>query len=172
MIFYLRKITRGRWPGEKLISETTPKDIEADTLFSEIQTDNNKLSVWKASDENDINDIFVALASNCKNISTISAIKINECDVKNLLFEKEDGDTPTFGINQKHRNITCLNYGSLGDILFSIIKAFNNDGYIRKTKSEMKRILANAYKSGKIDKEHISPDLEREINEAINKGYV
>ena len=167
-MYYLRKITRGKWPKESELAKTISlKDIPADTVLAEFVTDNNKLSVWKIENESDLIDAFIALGSNCNSIGSIDAVKIDENIISHLSFDDENGNTPTVGINHKHRNIT--NYVTLGDVIDSMIQGIGNEGYVHKTRGEMKAILVQAYNEKRIDMEKVPPNMKVSILKAVAK---
>lgn len=116
--------------------------------------------------EEDLLDALIALGSNCDSIGTIDAVKIDEQYIINLSIEEEDGNTPTIGINKKHRNITNLNFVSLGDLITSMIYGLKG-GYIRRTKGQMKTILAKAYLNSKLDFKKMKPSIQAEIQNAV-----
>ena len=89
-------------------------------------------------------------------------------DIESLTLDDEEGDTPTIGINQKHRNITNLSYVSLGVVISSLLKGFNNGGYVRKTRKDMKPLLVKAYMNGKLDFPKLNPKMQEEIMKAIS----
>lgn len=144
------------------------KDIQADTVQAEFKTDKNKLSVWKVESEEDLLDALIALGSNCDYIGAIDAVKIYEQHVQNFRFEEEEGDTPTIGINEKHRNITDLNYVSLGELIKSMICGIQC-GYVRKNRREMTNILVDAYINSKLDIEKLKPSMFSELERALAK---
>ena len=163
-MYYLRKIIRGKWPAEGTIAQATLRDIPADTVLAELQTDKNKLSVWKIENDQDLLDAFVALGSNSVSIGTIDAVKIDADCISDLKLDNEKGDTPTIGINEKHRNITELNYSTLGDVINSIILGIRSDGgYVRKTKGEMKRLLVEAYRTNRLIMDQLAPNMKNSI---------
>ena len=135
-------------------------------MQAEFKTDKNKLSVWKVENEEDLLEALIALGSNCDNIGTIEAVKIDEHLIDDLTFDMEEGDSPTIGINENHRNIIELNYISLGEVIKSIINGIQN-GYVRKTKGEMKKILANAYLDSKLDIKKLKPSMYSDIQKAV-----
>lgn len=143
------------------------RDIDADTVIAEMKTEKNKLSVWLINNEDDLNDAFVALASNGDSLSTIDAVKIDEKDLVSLNFDDELGDTPTYRINDKHRNITGLNYESMGVVLASIIEGIKNSNSIRMTKPKLRELLVNAYKDEKLNIDDMSPKIVGEIEKVL-----
>ena len=168
-MYYQRKITRGKWPSEESIPQATLENVDADTVVAEFRTEKNKLSVWKVENEEDLNDAFIALASNCESIGTIDAIKIEEDDLKQLMFDEELGDTPTRNINQKHCNIVGLNYVNLGNVIQGILNGLKKEQVVRKTKPKIKQLLADAYEADKLIEEEIAPGVMRDIRNTIEK---
>ena len=162
-MFYLRKINRGKWPSENTIPQAKLKDIPADTVVTELKTLDNKLSVWKIENDEDLVDAFIALASNSDYLGSIDAIKIDSEKMKNLEFDSEIGDTPAKKINEKHRNIINLNYINLGSVIEAIIDGFQNEQNIRKTRSEIKDILKKACADGKVKLEDLSQDIQKHL---------
>lgn len=154
-----------------MIAQATLKDIEADTVVAEFKTDKNKLSVWKIENDDDLKDAFIALGANCSNIGTIWVAMISPEELENIGLDEEEGDTPTIGINQKHRNLTGLNYVSLGSVISSILSSFQgSDRVIRKTKGEMRRLLAEAYLNDRLIPDLLEPTLLNEISNEVRKG--
>lgn len=146
------------------------KDIQADTVVAEFQTDENKLSVWKIENEEDLTDAFIALGSNCENICTITAVKIEDKDLKTISFEDEEGVTPTFGINHKHKNMIKLNYCSLGRVILSVIRGLKSNCFVKRTRGEMKKILVQAYNEHILDTDNLNENLLREVMKALENG--
>lgn len=153
-----------------MIAQATLKDIEADTVVAEFKTDNNKLSVWKIETDDDLKDALIALGSNCTKVGTIFAAMISPDDLEEISFDEEEGDTPTIGINQKHRNMVGLNYISLGCIITAILSCLK-DGkrIVRRTRPEMKALLAKAYMDNRLKTDSLAPSLKDEISKDVMK---
>ena len=147
------------------------KDIPADTVVTELKTDNNDLSVWKIESDSDIDDAFVALGSGCSGVGTIWAVKILPDELPGIEVNSEAGNTPTIGINQKHLNISNLNYVSMGDVIASVLNCFRDkdNRIVKKSKADMKKLLACAYKQGRLITSDINPAVMKEINKEIEK---
>ena len=132
-------------------------------MLAEFSTDHNKLSVWRIEKEEDLNDVFVAMASNRPSIGKLEFAKIFPEDISDLSFDDEEGDTPTFGINQKHGNILDLNYVTLGDVILCIAHSIDKNGTIMRTRSQVRSLLVDAYKNHKLDIENMEPKVAQEI---------
>ncbi len=143
--------------------------MEADTVQAELRTDNNKLSVWKIESEEDLNDVFVALGSSCANVCTIGAVIVDDTVFHDMAFEDEEGTTPTVGINKKHKNIVDLNYVSLGDFAELVLHGLKNNGYIKRTRGQMKSLLADAYINSRLVVDELDPHLKSELLSIIEQ---
>lgn len=82
-------------------------------------------------------------------------------------IETEDGDTPTIGINHKHRNIIDLNYVNLGTVIQSMIHGFQNDRYIRLTRGKLKQLLADTYEQNRLNIEELAPSVLHDIEKTV-----
>ncbi len=164
-VYYLRKISRGKWPSEETVSQASLKDVHADTVIAEFNNiDDNKLSVWKIENDEDLLDAFIALGSNCDNIGTIFAVKIPEEYLNDVTFDEQEGETPTFGINSKHRNITDLNYESLGTVIMAIIRSLREENtFVKMTKPKMKKLLKEAYDMDRLDISRLKDGLKNQL---------
>ena len=89
--------------------------------------------------------------------------------VMNEVALKERYDIINKAINQKHCNITELNYVNLGTVIQAMIDGLKKENYIRKTKGEMKQLLADAYESDKLAEDELSPSVLRDIKKTIEK---
>ena len=162
-MYLLRKITLGKWAKAFENSDLKSDEIDADTVMYEFKTDSNKLSVWVVENDTDLEDAFIALASNMDSIGTINAIKIDVSDLKGLTLDNELGNTPTIDINQKHRNIINLTYGGIGIVINAILKSIREQLLVRKTKGDMKKLLIKAHESGKLDVQKVSEKILKSI---------
>ena len=164
-MYYLRKISRGKWPSESTISKAELRDVPADTVIAEFKSiDDNKLSVWKVENDEDLMDAFIALGSNCDSVVTVFAVKIPGEYLEEMSFDDQEGDTPTIGINDKHRNITRLNYESLGTVIKAVILSLRDETtFVKMTRSQMKKLLKQAYDKGKLDIPRLKDGIKREL---------
>lgn len=135
--------------------------------MKELKTNGNKLSVWQAFTDEDIEKIILALASNVDNISSMDIVKIKDEDIKTMNKDDSIGITPVEFINDKHTDLTDINYESLGILIEGILNGLKNDCVVHKTKKEIKNILVNALKSGELDITKISENLRNKIENNV-----
>lgn len=172
-MYYVRKISRGKWPEENIINQAGLEDVEADTLTIDLKTDHNTLSVWQVDDDTELDDIFVALGSNMDNISTIFIVKLDQNDLlsRGIVLDDQEGNVPVLGINDKHHNIVNLNYVNMAEIIDTILIGLKEEEWSKRTKSNMKKLLCKAYLEGKLDIDNMSASLVKEIEKAL-EGYM
>ena len=139
-------------------------DIDADLLSSDLSTSSNKLSVWRVDSEEDEINAFIALGSNCNNLGTIWAVKISEDDVQTLSFEDNEGDIPAKNFNKQHRDISRLNYISMGTVIQGITNAIRDGRVVKKGRGEMKKLLSEAYSRNELDKDRMQTALLKAIS--------
>lgn len=166
MCKYLRMIAKiSRWDGSEQINR---KDaLFTGDMLADLRTTHNKLSVWKADTNEDINDAIVALALNRDNLSGLSYIILDEKDLLQLgieVLDDEKGDVKCLGddILAKHRNMLDLDYWRLG-FLAEYMKNLACDDNKRntKTKSEIKTLLT-CYKN-RINMDEMKPKIKDEL---------
>jgi hypothetical protein len=136
----IRKINRNNWCSDAL----TVDGIYADAITNCLKTKNNKLSFWLVNDENDKNDIIVAMISISDAIESIDIVEIEEEEIKKnkIDLEQTDGITEIEEFAKRHFDVINLDYKKLG-ILAGIISenARNNDKVYRLTKGQLKEIM-------------------------------
>ena len=150
------------------LQTATSRDMLVDYMQYELKTNNNSLSLWKVNNGRDVDDAFVALVTSAQSIGSMCAVKIDEGLLQGFSFDGKEGNSPTFGINDKHCNIENLTYGKLGDFIDAVLQSLKSDGMVRKTKSEMKQILKKAWENNQLDlskmNEHIASSIQKTCN--------
>ena len=146
-MYYVRKISRGKWPEERIINQAGLEDVEADTLTTDLKTDHNTLSVWQVDDEVTLDE---------QNLLS-----------RGITLDNQEGNVPVKGINNKHHNIVNLNYVNMGEVIHTIIIGLKEEEWEKRTKSNMKNLFCKAYLEGKLDISNMSENLVREIEKAL-----
>lgn len=148
----------------------TLEDVPADTVAAEFKTTENKLSVWKIENEDDLNDAFIAMALSSDSIGTIDAVLLEEDDLSKLKIEEEVAATPVIEANKKHRNIVELNYVNLGDVIKSILNALEKGDMVRKTKGTLRNLVVDACVNSSIQYDMLTPNTMKYVSSVINVG--
>ncbi len=111
----------------------------------------------------------MALASNMKQIGAVSVVKIDEERLRDFNLEYQLGKTPAVEINERHRNITGLNYVNMSGIIRAVLDSLSNGCMVRRGKPYMRKLLVNAYKDHKLDVNLMSKELLEEIENLIER---
>lgn len=157
-----------KWDGSKTINRKDPS-ICGDAI-GDLRTTENKLSVWKIENEEDINDVIVALALNRDKVCKIDYLILEEAKIANMEIEVVD-DQPgrADGLNdtilRKHRDLIEIDYkrlGLLAEYMTNIAKVKENRKSM--TKKEVKKLL-NKYKDeSRIQLDSMNSKLRENLN--------
>ena len=137
--------------------------LEADSILAEIRTNANSLSIWKASNDTDINDVILAFACNLDSFSRITVIAVDDALLDGLDINPSEGDTPAGSINELHCDVNDLNYDKLSILIKAINISIMNDRVISKSKSQVRDLLIEAVKLGRIKLCDVSNELSNKI---------
>ena len=165
MPYFVRKITRAKWPDESITDN--PFDIPADAITVDLKTSTNKLSVWEVTDEGEIGDAVLAIASGFDRIDRFDVvwIDITEIDRRGIKFIKSPGLTPVESLKNTHIDLSSLNYYYVGLFAESIIDTIRSEKIKRYSKGEIKKLLLTAIQEGKLNMD----DLAEKIREELQK---
>lgn len=166
MGYYVRKISRPKWPDEPCNINALKSDAIAD-----IRTQGNDLSVWKIDNLDQLDDAALALAGSSKTekVETITVVWIDEKEVNKCGIEVDDsqlGDTIITDLASGHRNFSNLTYGKLGDISNLIMKEIYMNCCRRYTRGNLRESFKSAFDNNKIDETKCMPKLLDDIKRA------
>lgn len=164
----IRKIdVISRWSNPKDVSRADPT-VPGDTL-SELRTRENKLSVWLANSDEDIEDAVAALSLSRTDTQKIVMVKLDEAKLAEINIEVKDDQLgeargASAEILKKHRDLVELDHRRLGLLAEYMIRQAK-DQCNRKTftESAVKNIL-NKYKGIKIDPRNVNEKISSKLN--------
>lgn len=157
-----------KWDGSTTINRKDPS-ICGDAI-GDLRTSNNRLSVWKVENQEDINDAIVALALNRDDVSKINYLILNEEDLIKMEIEIAD-DQPgkaaglDANILQKHRDLIEIDYtrlGLLAEYMTRLAKVKENQNVI--SKQNVKNLLIKYKDEQKIHPELMAGKLKNNLN--------
>lgn len=164
----LRKIDAiTKWNNPKSVNRPDPT-VPGDTL-SELKTKENKLSVWLANSEEDIEDAVAALSLSKDDTDRLCLLlldeeKLSSYDIVVLDDQEGDAQGASEEILKKHRNLVELDHKRLGQLAEYMIQQAN-DTNNRKTFSEVKvKNILNKYKGTKIEPQKVKKNIIRKLN--------
>ncbi len=156
-----------KWNNPKSVNRSDAT-VPGDTL-SELKTKENKLSVWLANTEEDIEDAVVALSLSKDDIDKLFFLLLDEQQLSSFNIEVLDdqmGDAQGASeeILRKHRNLVELDHKRLGMLAEYMIQQAS-DANNRKTftESRVKSIL-NKNKGTKIEANKVKKNIIRKLN--------
>lgn len=156
-----------KWNNPKTVNRPDPT-VPGDTL-SELKTRENKLSVWLANTQEDIEDAVVALSLSRDDTGRLCFVMLDESkltDMEIAVLDDEDGDAQGAceEILKKHRNLVELDHKRLGLLADYMIKqASNTNNRKTFTEPQVKDIL-NKNKGTKIEPQKVKKNISNKLN--------
>ena len=165
----VRKIDAiSKWDNPKPVNRKD-STVPGDTL-SELRTRGNKLSVWLANSEEDVEDAVAALTLSKDDTDRLCLLVLDEKELSSsyeievLDDEKGDAQGASEEILNKHRNLVELDHKRLGLLAEYMLKqARNTNNRKTYTAMQVKNIL-NKYKGTKIDVQNVKKKISQKLN--------
>ena len=117
MGFFVRKVSRAKWPdGENIKFESVLK-LNADAITCDLKTENNEFSWWRIDEFSELEDMAISIASVFQSKAPIFVVFFPEEEMKKTLLDIEN--TPNNGytavVDQKknHYDIQHLNVAGI-----------------------------------------------------------
>lgn len=157
----------GRWDKPKDVNRSDPT-VPGDTL-SELRTRGNKLSVWLANTDEDIEDAVAALSLSRADTQKIIMLKLDETKLAEINIEVSDDQMgeacgASNEILKKHRNLVELDHKRLGLLAaYMINQASDPRNRQIFTEAKVKSIL-NKYRGTKIDPKGVTDKISGKLN--------
>ena len=157
-----------RWDGSTIVNR--PDATTAGDVISDLRTQNNTLSVWRADSQEDIQDAIVAMSLNRTDVSKMIALLLDEAELSAMQISFSDsqlGRAPGAieTIRQKHRDLVEIDYkrlGLLSDYMQRIIH--KKTMRVEMTKPNLKKLLEEYKESNKIILDDMNDDLRKKLN--------
>ena len=157
-----------RWDGTTVVNRqdaTTAGDV-----ISDLRTQNNTLSVWRADSDEDINDAIVAMSLNRNDVSKMIALLLDEEDLSAMQIgfsDKKPGKAPGAieVIKKKHRDLLEIDYKRLGVLSDYMLKIVHDKSKrVEVSKPNMKKLLEKYRADKKIILDEMNNDLRKNLN--------
>jgi len=154
MTYFIRKINRAKW-GDKVDAP-----VSADAITVCCKTSSNKLSVWQANDEAELENAKIALLGTLQERTKVDFIIFNQ-DQFAWSISDEIGDTAAVNFQSMHRNISILTYEDLGRFAGLVRSCiFETGGLQNIPVREMEAMLKKAVADNLIDKANLKGKLK------------
>lgn len=162
MPLLLRKIRKSRWYKNDSMPWLKENEIQADPL-GDLVTSGNTLSVWLVEDdESNLEQVIVALASSCDNVSNLDYALINVDLLLNvgIKIEAKEGLTPYSRANPWHRDLVELTTNKL----FKLAEAmFVHSDRKRVAEKIVLNLIKDAVQDGQINRTKLSAGILRKL---------
>jgi len=162
MQFIVRKIDLGKWLQTDIKNGRPPS---ADACTGCLRTQRNALSLWAVQNEADADEGVLAQATVFDHLDTIDIVllKKSEVEAAKLNLVATPGRTLIADLKDRHRDITDLDYESLG-VVASLIVAKIRDGAVKRyTKGDLTRLLKAALAMKRVTLADLSPNLSKKL---------
>lgn len=156
-----------KWNSPQAVNRPDPT-VPGDTL-SELRTKGNKLSVWLANTQEDIEDAVAALSLSRDNTERLCLLKLDEerllsLDISVKFDEEGDAQGASDEVLKKHRNLVELDHKRLGLLAeYMIDQACDSNNRIVFTESKVISVL-NKYKGNKIEPSRVKKNILSKLN--------
>ena len=156
MAKFLRMIRQARWLKYPDLQWMSQGDIQSDAL-RDLQTEDNKLSVYRIGSEEITERIVIALAANRNTFSNLDYAIFEEKDLEsaNIQIRQQTGETPDEEINKLHYDLVNLTVERIVQ-LAEIVAVAQQD---RKLRKQIEAGINLAVHAGHLDKDRLGPQL-------------
>lgn len=169
MAYLVRKVGISHWPDGENCFFSCRDNLPADAI-SELNTQDNALSVWKIDDESEVEKIGLSFISTLsKRQGKIRLVILPFSDIEqnfDLQNSPEDGLTAIPSAKQYHYNIKSLTYSKLGEIAELIAIATSNcekQCVFSFRIKDMLEKLRELYKVGQLDPTLLGDYIKKEL---------
>ena len=138
----VRKINRAKWMN----GNDTKEPPTADAITGCLRTKENTLSVWSINNETELEEAVLAIVSNQDRLETIDVVMLDDdYFMKCKISTKETaGLTPVKDLVDAHRDLSSLDFWTIGMVAEHIIESIKKDKVKRFREAELTKIIQNA----------------------------
>jgi hypothetical protein len=160
-----RKINRSKWgPKHDLRHDA----IRADAVTGCLKTMDDTLSMWRCKDDlNDLNDVFLALATGPKNdgFDTLDIVVVPENTLEDaeIAMEPTEGATAIRELRSRHVDLIALDLDKLAALARIIASQVRNSGVKRLTEGQIKQLVTDAANSGRVQLDELPKQLREKL---------
>lgn len=156
-----------RWDGTKVVNRDNA--FLSGDIIADLRTTDNKLSVWKADTQEDINDAVVALALGKDRLSKINYILIEKKDLDKMGINVSECLGDVKGVDEKilskHGDLVELDFWTLGFLAENMANSAKDEKRrTTKTKKDVEKLLNEYKKNNKIKIDEIKQNLKDSLN--------
>ena len=156
----MRVTRQARWMIYPDLAWLPPGEIQGDAL-QDIETSDNKVSVFRVENEDDAQQVVFALAANREFLSNLDYAVFDDSNLMaaGIVIRQKDGQTPHNEANKLHYDLSELTARRL----VLLAQAVASGEHSRVPKKDIKVGLQQALRSGTIDEDKMKPKLLQSI---------
>ena len=162
---YLRMISNmNHWDREKM--DLYPQCFSTgDILLSDLKTTKNTLSLWKFEDDQEKNDLIVAMAMSRQHIQKLVYVEMDDAGInkRGIPLEDELGNADGIvdeNILRKHVNMTKIDFWRLGYVAEYLCDLVKKDGcHDFVTERQLYQMIKDRANNGTIDVDQMNDSL-------------
>lgn len=162
MTLLIRKISLAKWMQNKILDG---EEISADAITGCMRTNDNALSAWKITNEDEIEEAILAIVSKYKKPDKTDVVSIEPefLNDNKFMLNETSGNTPVIDLRNKHVDISKFNYKSLGVLGNYIVKRIKEEKVMTFTSGHIKRIIKKAIELNRVKREDLEESLIKKV---------
>ena len=151
---------QGRWLKYPDLEWLQPDELQSDALL-DLQSKDNRLSVYRAEGEEEAKQVVIALAANRESLSNLDYALFEDSALVStgIAIQQQDGETPDDEVNKLHYDLSNLTVGRLA----ALAQAVASGAHTRVPRKNIQAGLQEAMRSGTLDEDKMKPELLRRI---------
>jgi len=145
----VRKINQDRWDT---VDGFLPIEVPAERLRTEFNAKGNRLSLWRVSNEDSINEAMLAIASGLDRLETfdVAWFPIGQLTDEYIELENTKGDTRVPDLADNHVDAVKLDSFRLAKVARAVAGAIVGSKVRRIVIHELTQLLASAVEDGRL----------------------
>ena len=169
-MFVARKVDPSKW---KRLDGLSHGEVPADAITRDFRTAYNKLSLWYcdgiSKTDASVQDVALALAAADEHIEKfwLAFVPKNELEASSHVFEDSLGTTAAASLRNRHVNLVQLDSLRLAELAGQFAAALWSDRNCYFTKSQVRKLLIDAYVADELDMNTINQNLLAKIKESL-----
>lgn len=162
MSVLMKKIERAKWLQKEILAG---EPVSADAITINLRSKDNKISFWEMEKGEDIEDVLLAVITNCDRVTASDIVIIDKEVIRKegLTIEYEEGITKVDDMKDKHRNVYDMDYNKLGILAKLIVEEFKKNEVKRYTRKQIIGIIKNALNMERINIADLKDSMASEV---------
>jgi hypothetical protein len=165
----VRKISKAKWQTGAIEGRSP---VSADAITCDLRTKENRLSVWLVANTDELDEAVLALTSQHQELDTIDVAALDEQSIleSGLAVEQKAGLTPVADLRDCHRDITSLNYNTLGNVAQAVVSSFLLNRVERYTGRKIAEIILKAITDGRLDPQKLDQGFLAKVRSTLARA--